>query len=47
VIAATVVGQKLLPAAARINVLLGLAMVGVGILIFLVPSAVPGLTPPM
>jgi predicted metal-binding membrane protein len=47
VIAATVVGQKLLPATARINVLVGLAMVGVGILIFLVPSAVPGLTPPM
>ena len=47
VIAAAVLGQKLLPATARIDVLLGLAMVGLGLLIFLAPSAVPGLTPPM
>jgi predicted metal-binding membrane protein len=47
VIAVVVLGQKLLPATARIDVLLGLAMVGLGILIFLAPSAVPGLTPPM
>ena len=46
-IAAVVLGQKLLPATARIDLLLGLAMVGLGILILLAPSAVPGLTPPM
>jgi predicted metal-binding membrane protein len=47
VIAAVVIGQKLLPATARFDVLLGLAIVGLGVLIFLAPSAVPGLTPPM
>jgi predicted metal-binding membrane protein len=46
-IAAVVLGQKLLPATVRIDVLLGLAMVGLGILILFAPSAIPGLTPPM
>ncbi len=47
VIAILVVGQKLLPARAVIDVPLGLAIVGLGGLIVIAPSAVPGLTPPM
>jgi predicted metal-binding membrane protein len=39
--------QKLLPAKAAIDVPLALAIVGLGILIVLAPSSVPGLTPPM
>jgi predicted metal-binding membrane protein len=46
-IAALVLAQKLLPAKAAIDVPLALAIVGLGILIVIVPSAVPGLTPPM
>jgi hypothetical protein len=37
----------LLPAKAAINVPLALAIVGLGILIVIAPSSVPGLTPPM
>jgi predicted metal-binding membrane protein len=47
VIAVVVLVQKLLPAKAAIDVPLALAIVGLGILIVIVPSAVPGLTPPM
>ncbi len=47
VIAVLVLAQKLMPANAAIDVPLGLAIVGLGILIVLAPSAVPGLTPPM
>lgn len=47
VIAILVVGQKLLPARAVIDVPLGLAIVGLGGLIVIAPSVVPGLTPPM
>lgn len=47
VIAILVVGQKLLPARAAIDVPLGLAIVGLGVLIVIAPSVVPGLTPPM
>ncbi len=47
VIAALVVAQKLLPAKAALDVPLALAIVGLGILIIIEPSSVPGLTPPM
>jgi predicted metal-binding membrane protein len=47
VIAVLVLAQKLLPARAAIDVPLALAVVGLGILIVLAPSLVPGLTPPM
>jgi predicted metal-binding membrane protein len=47
VIAVLVVGQKLLPAKAALDVPLALAIVGLGILIVIAPSWVPGLTPPM
>ena len=46
-IAALVLGQKLLPAKAAVDVPLALAIVGLGIWIVLAPSAVPGLVPPM
>jgi predicted metal-binding membrane protein len=47
VIAALILAQKLLPARAAIDVPLGLAIVGLGVLIVVAPSAVPGLTPPV
>jgi predicted metal-binding membrane protein len=47
VIAVLVLAQKLLPAKAAIDAPLALAIVGLGILIVLAPSSVPGLTPPM
>jgi predicted metal-binding membrane protein len=47
VIAVLVLAQKLLPAKAAIDVTLALAIVGVGILIVIAPSSVPGLTPTM
>ncbi len=47
VIAVLVLGQKLLPANRAIDVPLALAVVGLGILILIAPSLVPGLTPPM
>jgi predicted metal-binding membrane protein len=47
VIAVLVIAQKLLPAKAAIDVPLALAIVGLGILILIAPSSVPGLTPPM
>jgi predicted metal-binding membrane protein len=47
VIAVLVLAQKLLPLKAAIDVPLALAIVGLGILIVLSPSSVPGLTPPM
>jgi predicted metal-binding membrane protein len=46
-IAVLVCAQKLLPPKAAIDVPLALAITGLGILIILAPSAVPGLTPPM
>jgi predicted metal-binding membrane protein len=45
--AAVIVGQKLLPAKAAIDVPGALAIVGVGILIVLAPSSVPALTASM
>jgi predicted metal-binding membrane protein len=47
VIAVLILAQKLLPPRAAIDVPVGLAMVGLGILIVLAPSWVPGLTPSM
>jgi predicted metal-binding membrane protein len=47
VIAVLVVAQKLLPARAAVDVPLALAIVGLGILIVIAPSSVPGLMPVM
>lgn len=47
VIAVLVIGQKLLPAKAVIDVPLAVAIVGLGIWVVIAPSSVPGLTPPM
>jgi predicted metal-binding membrane protein len=47
VIAVLVLAQKLLPAKAAIDVPLALAIIGLGVLIVVAPSSVPGLTPPM
>jgi predicted metal-binding membrane protein len=47
VIAVLVFAQKLLPAKVAIDVPLALAIVGLGVLIIIVPSLVPGLTPSM
>ena len=47
VIAVVGLAQKLLPAKAAIDLPLALAIVGLGVLIVIAPSAVPGLTPPM
>ena len=46
-IAVVVLAQKLLPPKTAIDVPLALAIVGLGVLIFIAPSMVPGLTPPM
>ena len=46
-IAAVVVAQKILPAKAVVDVPLALAIVGLGILIVVDPSAVPGFMPDM
>src|SRR5260221_8950054 len=47
VIALVVLAQKLLPAKAGVNVPLAVAIVGLGILIIIAPSSIPGLSPPM
>jgi predicted metal-binding membrane protein len=47
VVAVLVLAQKLLPAKAAIDVPLAVAIIGLGILIVIAPSSVPGLTPPM
>jgi predicted metal-binding membrane protein len=47
VIAVLVLAQKLLPLKAAIDVPLALAIVGLGILLVLAPSSIPGLTLPM
>jgi predicted metal-binding membrane protein len=47
VIAILVLAQKLLPAKGAIDVPLALAIVGLGILIIIAPSSIPGLMPPM
>jgi len=47
VITIIVLAQKLLPPIAAVDVLLALAITGLGILIVVMPTAVPGLAPPM
>jgi predicted metal-binding membrane protein len=47
VVAVLACAQKLLPAKAAIDVPLALALIGLGVLIVIAPSQVPGLTPPM
>ena len=47
VIAVLVLGQKLLPAKAAVDVPVALAIAGLGALILIAPSSVPGLMPPM
>jgi predicted metal-binding membrane protein len=47
VIAVVVAAQKFLPAKAAVDVPLALAIVGLGVLIIMAPSSVPGLMPPM
>jgi predicted metal-binding membrane protein len=47
VIAVVVLAQKLLPATAALDIALALAIVGLGIVIVMAPSTVPGLTPAM
>jgi predicted metal-binding membrane protein len=47
VIAVVVLGQKLLPANAAIDVPVALAIVGLGVVIVVAPWSVPGLTPAM
>jgi predicted metal-binding membrane protein len=47
VVTVPILAQKLLPAKAAIDVPLALAIVGLGILIVIAPSSVPGLMPPM
>jgi predicted metal-binding membrane protein len=47
VIAVIVIGQKLMPARAAIDVPLGLAIVAFGALVIIAPGSVPGLMPPM
>jgi predicted metal-binding membrane protein len=47
VIAILILAQKLLPSKPAVDVPLALAIIGLGILIVLAPSSVPGLAPPM
>jgi predicted metal-binding membrane protein len=47
VITVVALAQKLLPVKTAVDVPLGLLIVGLGILIIIAPSSVPGLTPPM
>ena len=47
VTAVLALAQKLLPAKAAVDVPLALAITGLGVLIVIAPSSVPGLVPPM
>jgi predicted metal-binding membrane protein len=47
VIAGLVLAQKLLPPRASIDVPIALAIVGIGILVVIAPSRIPGLVLPM
>jgi predicted metal-binding membrane protein len=47
VVAALVLAQKLLPPKAAIDLPLALAIVGLGLLVVIAPTSVPGLAPPM
>jgi hypothetical protein len=46
-VAVLIVAQKLLPGRAAMDVPVALAIVGLGILIVIAPSSVPGLMPPL
>ncbi len=46
IVALVACGQKLLPAKAAIDVPLALALIGLGLVIVIAPSLIPGLTPP-
>jgi predicted metal-binding membrane protein len=45
--AVMVIAQKLLPATVAIDAPLALAIIALGLLILVAPTAIPGLTPPM
>jgi hypothetical protein len=45
--AVTVIAQKLLSAKVAIDAPLALAIIALGLLILVAPTAIPGLTPPM
>jgi predicted metal-binding membrane protein len=47
VIAVLVLAQKLVPRKAALDVPLALAVIGLGVLIIIAPSTIPGLMPPM
>jgi hypothetical protein len=47
VTAVLIAAQKLLPPRAPIDAVVGLAIIGLGVLILVAPSSVPGLAPPM
>jgi predicted metal-binding membrane protein len=47
VIASIVLAQKLLPPIPAVDVLLALAITGLGVWIVVLPGSVPGLAPPM
>jgi predicted metal-binding membrane protein len=47
IVTALVLAQKLLPPKAAIDLPLALAIVGLGLLVVIAPSSVPGLAPPM
>ena len=47
VVAAIVLAQKLLPPKAAIDLAVAVAIVGLGLLVVIAPSSVPGLMPPM
>jgi predicted metal-binding membrane protein len=47
VVAVLVLVQKLLPSRAAVDLPVALAIVGLGVLILLAPSSIPGVMPPM
>jgi predicted metal-binding membrane protein len=47
IVAVLILGQKLLPPRASVDLALAVAVIALGVLVVLAPSAIPGLTPPM
>jgi hypothetical protein len=47
IVAVLILGQKLLPPRASVDLALAIAVIALGVLVVLAPSAVPGLTPTM
>jgi predicted metal-binding membrane protein len=47
IVAVLILGQKLLPPRASVDLALAVAVIALGVLVVLAPSAVPGLAPPM